>query len=53
LDRDGQVFVKVQGQDILIGGQAVTCIDGVIRLPAYEQTKDIRRTPYEPRQAAG
>jgi len=53
LGRDGQVFVKFRGQDILIGGRAVTCIDGIIRLPEREQSNDIRRTQYEPRQAAG
>ena len=53
LGRDGQVFVKIQGQDILIGGQAVTCIDGVIKLPAREQSNEVRRKQYEPRQAAG
>lgn len=53
LGRDGQVFVKIQGQDILIGGQAVTCIDGVIRLPRREPSNDIRRKQYEPREAAG
>jgi len=53
LGRDGQVFVKMQGQDILLGGYAVTCVDGVIRLPAREQFNEVRRKQYEPRQAAG
>jgi PhzF family phenazine biosynthesis protein len=30
--RDGQVSVRVRGGSVQIGGQAVTCIDGVLRI---------------------
>jgi predicted PhzF superfamily epimerase YddE/YHI9 len=30
--RDGQVAVRVDGDDITIGGYAVTCVDGTLRI---------------------
>jgi len=30
--RDGYVSVRIEGSDIHIGGQCVTCVEGVVRL---------------------
>jgi predicted PhzF superfamily epimerase YddE/YHI9 len=30
--RDGLVMVKVEGDEINIGGYAVTCVDGTLRI---------------------
>ena len=34
LGRDGRVSIRIEGSKILLGGSAVTCVDGSLRVPA-------------------
>jgi PhzF family phenazine biosynthesis protein len=30
--RDGEIYVRISGRDVYVGGQCVTCVSGMIRL---------------------